>query len=68
MKKLLIITIMIASMLSTMTGCAQKTKCDFCADEKYCDTQTMWGEEVHICNECQEQIEALRAEFRAAGK
>ena len=61
MKKF-IIAIAIITLLTTLTtlsGCdmdasgTEITRCDFCADEKPCQSKTFMGDEVKICDECQ---------------
>ena len=52
--KLLLVT-MLAGVLS---GCTL-AKCDLCGDTGVCDTVTILGEKVNICNDCQDEISSI---------
>ena len=52
--------IMIMTMLGSLVGCGQQTmQCTFCEEEKVCETKVLLGEEVHICEECLDEMEGL---------
>lgn len=46
----------------SLTGC-QKDECAWCAEEKWCGTMTIWGEEVPVCPACEREIEDIRNEM-----
>ena len=56
-KKMFIAILALLVILSTLTGCghgsAHMSRCDFCADEKKCETRTLFGDKVEICADCQ---------------
>ena len=53
MKKRIIAAIFLAiTALSLFTGCGKKVECDFCGEVKKCKTETIFGEEISICEDC----------------
>lgn len=56
MKKRIAILMMAVTMMGTLAGCGGKTECDFCAEEKRCQIKNVWGEEVHYCSDCLDEI------------
>lgn len=63
MKKKLVRAIAFAGMMTMVAlsavGCSKKVECDFCGELKNCKTKTVWGEEVHYCNDCKNEIDSL---------
>ena len=49
----------VLSALLFLTGCASKTVCDLCKEEKHCQTRTIMGEETQICDDCAEKLDEL---------
>ena len=41
--------------MATLAGCG-KVECDFCGDEKRCETRTVWGEEINCCKDCLDEL------------
>lgn len=37
-------------------GCGKKVECDFCGEVKKCKTETIFGEEIHYCSDCEAEI------------
>ena len=65
MKKTILAIILLTALLSALAGCAEKTECVWCGTEDYCVTETLFGEEVDVCRDCEKEIEALRDELRS---
>ena len=65
MKKTIIAIIILTTLLSILSGCAEKAECVWCGEENYCVTETLFGEEVPVCRDCEKEIEALRDELRS---
>ena len=55
MKKILIGTIL-AALLLTTTSCGKKVECDFCGEMKHCEEKTVFGEVIHICDDCAAEL------------
>ena len=47
-----------------LTGCKKKTECYFCEQMKHCKEETMFGETVYICGDCEEALEELGSMFQ----
>lgn len=63
MKKKLVRAIAFAGMMTMVAlsavGCSKKVECDFCGEMKKCKTQTIFGQEIHYCSDCEKEINAL---------
>jgi len=59
MKKFLILTVCVATMLLTLTACGEKVECEFCGEEKRCKTTTVLGEEINYCADCEDEINEM---------
>ena len=61
MRKKMIATVTLLVMLLAMllTGCKKTAVCDFCGEKGKCETRTVFGEELDICVDCLEEIEAF---------
>ncbi len=42
-----------------ITGCKKETECSGCGEVKKCDSYEIMGEEVWMCDDCHDAIEAL---------
>lgn len=42
-----------------LAGCKKETECSGCGEVKKCDSYEIMGEEVWMCDDCYEAIEAL---------
>jgi hypothetical protein len=51
MKKLLV-GVTVLTLAFSLFGCAGKAVCSFCGETKKCETQTVLGEEINICDDC----------------
>ena len=63
MKKIIILTVVLTSLLATLCGCAEK-ECEACGEtykgKSY--TITLWGETGDVCKNChQEYLELIGA-------
>lgn len=58
MKKRILITMMCCAMIfGGHIGCGKNTQvCDFCEEEKTCQTKNVFGEEVYICDDCLDEL------------
>ena len=56
MKKVFAAITILMVLLSVMSGCGKKVKCDFCADEKKCEAIEILGDELNICKECKKEL------------
>lgn len=45
-------------------GCGKKVECDFCGEVKKCKTETIFGEEIHYCSDCEKELEELGSMFQ----
>lgn len=66
-RKLVKATVIVSTlMMLTMglTGCKKKTECYFCEQMKHCKEETMFGETVYICGDCEEALEELGSMFQ----
>lgn len=59
MKKRIITVLVVMGVLASLAGCGAKTECDFCGKMKNCSTRTIWGQEVHYCKDCAEEINSM---------
>ncbi len=63
MKKKLAKAAVVASMMVMVAlsaaGCGKKVECDLCGEVKKCKTETILGEDIHYCSDCEAQINAL---------
>lgn len=63
MKKKLAKAAVAASMMIMVAlsavGCGKKVECDFCGEVKKCKTETIFGEEIHYCSDCEKELEEL---------
>ena len=59
MKKLLAIVALVLLMVTMLTACSSKVKCAICQQEKPGSTIEYMGEEVDVCDDCQEGLEAV---------
>ena len=51
--KIIALALMALTLVTMLVGCGgNKTKCDFCGEEKKCTTKTIFGEEISICDDC----------------
>lgn len=58
-KKMIVAMVLLGALLFTLTGCGQRAVCDFCGEEKKCETRTMLGEEINVCEDCLDELEGL---------
>lgn len=56
MKKRIVGLMLVVTIMGVLAGCGGKAECDFCGEEKRCETRTVWGEEIHCCKDCQDEI------------
>lgn len=63
MKKKLARAAAIAGMMTMVAlsavGCGKKVECDFCGEVKKCKTETVLGQEIHYCSDCEKEIQEL---------
>ena len=61
MKKKMITTVTVLFVLLAMllTGCKKIAVCDFCGEKGLCETGDVLGEEIYMCGDCLEELEAL---------
>ena len=55
-KKMIVVFALIAALLSTLAGCGQKVECDFCGEEKKCETSSLFGDEINVCEDCLDEL------------
>ena len=53
----LVLSVLMAAMM--LAGCGKKVECDFCGEEKRCETVKFLGEDVNICGDCRDDINEL---------
>lgn len=58
-KKAVFVLLTFLLLMATLAGCGRKAVCDFCSEEKKCETRTMLGEEINICEDCASELESL---------
>ena len=63
LKKVLVITGLVATMTIGLAGCGKKT-CDLCGEEGKSKTVEVFGEEVNICKDCQKYLKDLANMFK----
>ncbi|MCD8224436.1 MAG: hypothetical protein LUC99_06270 [Clostridiales bacterium] len=57
MKKNMIRWMLVAMLTANMVACGGKTaKCDFCGQEKVCETKQVLGENINICKDCMKSL------------
>lgn len=63
MKKKLAKAAVVAGMMImtalSVAGCGKKVECDFCGEVKKCKTETIFGEEIHYCSDCEKELQEL---------
>lgn len=55
MKKVAVI-MAIAIVAALFTACGEKYECDFCGEEKSCQTRIVFGEKMYVCNDCVDEL------------
>ncbi len=60
--KLVALTSVMVVLITGLTGCS-KAECDFCGETARCSTMEILGEEVKICGDCEDGLEALGSLF-----
>ena len=63
-KKLGVLAAAVAVMAMGLAGCKKETECSGCGEVKKCDSYEIMGEEVWMCDDCYEAIEALGSLFK----
>ena len=58
-KKLLVVAATVAVLVMGITGCKKETECSSCGEVKKCDSYEILGEELWLCDDCYEALEAL---------
>lgn len=58
-KKLLVLVAAVSVLVMGITGCKKETECSGCGEVKKCDSYEIMGEEVWMCDDCYDAIEAL---------
>lgn len=61
-KRILIMVMSCVVALGCLVGCGEEKniqECFFCEEEKECETKTMLGEDVNICDDCIEEWNEL---------
>lgn len=58
-KKIVAMVLILAVLPSTLVGCKEKVKCDFCGEIARCETTEVWGEELYICDDCLDELNEL---------
>ena len=61
MKKLFII-LSIISILAMSTSCKSKVECDFCGEQRYCEERDLFGDTIHVCEDCLNELEEAFAD------
>ncbi len=62
MKKRLLVTLFaLMALVTLLVGC-KKVECDICGETKSCKTEELFGQEIHYCKDCQEDLEKLFGE------
>lgn len=59
MKKYIVMSMCCLIVAGCFTGCGEEKniqECFFCEEEKECETKTVFGEQVYICNDCLEEF------------
>ncbi len=59
MRKVIAGVLLMVTIMGALTGCGTKTECDFCGEEKRCETQTIFGEKIHYCKDCKDAINSI---------
>lgn len=63
LRKFAALTGVLVMVAMSAVGCKKKAECDFCGETKKCKTETIFGEKVNICSDCEEALEALGSLF-----
>lgn len=58
-KRIISLFLLTVVMMTFLTSCKKKVECDFCNHYTFCETKEVWGEEVHICDDCQKQLDDM---------
>ena len=59
MKKSIVKLMLVAMMAMVLGGCGSEAECDFCGEEKRCETRTVMGEEINCCNDCLDELKDM---------
>lgn len=60
MKKKIIASMFLAiTALSLFTACGKKVECDFCGEMKKCKTETVFGQDISYCKDCEEEMNSM---------
>lgn len=61
MKKLICLLLVVVMLVSVLAACGESFTCDLCEEEKSGKkhTETLFGEELTICDDCKEELDAL---------
>ena len=52
MKKIIKILLCLLSVIVLFSACSKKEQCGICGELKNCNTNTVWGEKVNLCEDC----------------
>lgn len=63
LRKLAALTGVLVMMTMSVVGCSKKVECDICGEVKKCKTETILGEKINICSDCEEALDALGSLF-----
>lgn len=61
--RMMVLTGLLVVVAVGAVGC-KKVECDFCGETKKCKTEEVFGEEVNICSDCEEDLEDLANAFK----
>ncbi len=56
-KKVLAVVITLLTFVALFSGCGNKVVCDYCGEEKKCETKRLLDEEINICDDCMDELE-----------
>ncbi|MDD6880598.1 MAG: hypothetical protein PUE18_03385 [Firmicutes bacterium] len=57
MRKMMILLVGVMVLMMSMAGCGQeKQECFNCKEEKVCQSYTILGEEVQLCDDCKKDF------------
>lgn len=58
MKKLITLTLVIVTVVTTFAGC-KLTECYLCGDNAICQKEELMGSDVFLCNDCIKDLKEL---------
>ena len=60
-KRILVVLLVMVLFVTMLTACGAK-ECNICSEVKRGETEEIYEEEVHICNDCIKEMESMLQE------